>query len=249
MNLPTALLTKSVARLDSLIAEGKSILDDAKEIPPTVRHNEWSGRSSVIGPAYKKLDWRRFVEWRTKAATLLARIVPKNHVHRATVEAIPTWSSGTAALLQGAISLLKGVKDDLEQGFFDDLSLEIETEIASDYMGQAECLLKDGQWGKFDHVPAAVLAGAVLEKALRSICSLQQPPVPVLNSKGEPKTLSPLIDDLKKAGAFNELKAKQLRTWAGIRNHAAHGEFDQFNRSDVEAMIPGIKSFLSDYMK
>ena len=113
-------------------------------------------------------------------------------------------------------------------------------------MEQAEGLLKEGQSGKYDHVPAAVLAGAVLEKSLRSLCDKQVPPVPTLNSKGEQKTLNPLIDDLKKSGLFNESKAKQLRAWAAIRNHAAHGEFDQFNRTDVEQLLQGVNNFLAD---
>ena len=90
-------------------------------------------------------------------------------------------------------------------------------------------MLKNGGSGKYDHVPAAVLAGAVLEKGLRTICSQQQPEISTVSPKGEPKTMNPLIDDLKKAGVFNELKAKQLRSWADVRNKAAHGEFDQFN--------------------
>jgi hypothetical protein len=125
---------------------------------------------------------------------------------------------------------------------------QIEAAIAADYMGQAEQLLSEGQSGKFDHVPAAVLAGAVLEKALRTLCGQQLPSIPVVTSKGEPKTLNPLIDDLKKAGVFNELRAKQLRAWADIRNKAAHGEFDQFHKADVEQMIKGISNFLADYL-
>ena len=53
---------------------------------------------------------------------------------------------------------------------------------------------------------------------------------------------------LKKAGVFNELRAKQLRAWADVRNNAAHGEFDQFQRADVEQMIQGISNFLADYL-
>jgi len=63
------------------------------------------------------------------------------------------------------------------------------------------------------------------------------------------KTLSPLIQELKKSGVFNEAKAKQLQAWADIRNLAAHGEFSQFKRSEVEPMITGINSFLADYLK
>ena len=247
MKLPDSLLAKYVARFNSLIAEGRSILDSVKEVPATMGENVM-GESVVKFPAYKQLDSERFVEWRTKVATLLASIVPKGHVHRDEVEKLPKLQD-SPYLLHTAVSLLKGIKDDLEQGFFDDLAVEIEAEVASDYMGQAENLLAEGQRGKSDHVPAAVLAGAALEKALRTMCSQQQPPVSIVNPNGESKTLNPLIDDLKKAGAFNETKAKQLRAWAGIRNHAAHGEFDQFTRGDVEAMIPGIKTFLADYLK
>jgi hypothetical protein len=70
-----------------------------------------------------------------------------------------------------------------------------------------------------------------------------------MNAKGEPKTLNRLIDELKKAGAFNELKAKQLRSWADIRNAAAQGEFSAFGKADVEQMIYGINNFLADYLK
>ena len=143
------------------------------------------------------------------------------------------------------VSTLKALKEDFEKGFLGNLLLQIEAEISADYMGQAERLLKERQSGKYDHVPAAVLAGAVLEKSLRTLCDNHTPPIPTVNSKGELKTLNPLIDDLKKVGVFNELKAKQLRAWADIRNKAAHGEFEKFTRSDVEGMIKGIGDFLA----
>jgi hypothetical protein len=112
---------------------------------------------------------------------------------------------------------------------FGNLLLEVEAEVSTDYMGQAEGLLVEGQPGKFDHVPAAVLAGAVLEKTLRTLCDQQQPPISTTRASGEQKTLNPLIDDLRKASVFNEFKAKQLRAWAAIRT-CRNGDFDQFGR-------------------
>jgi uncharacterized protein YutE (UPF0331/DUF86 family) len=87
-----------------------------------------------------------------------------------------------------------------------------------------------------------------LEKTLRKLCLTHQPPIAITDSKGDAKTLNPLIDDLKKAGVFNELKAKQLRAWADIRNKAAHGESDQFQRRDVEQMVRGVNNFLTDHI-
>jgi hypothetical protein len=150
---------------------------------------------------------------------------------------------------QVRLGILEAFRDDFNQGFLDDLLLKVEAEVAADYMGQAEGLLKEGQPGKFDHVPAAVLAGAVLEKALRTLCNEHQPPVSIVNAKGEPTTLNSLIDELKKAEAFNELKAKQLRSWADIRNAAAHGHFSDFSKADVAQMISGMNNFLADYLK
>ncbi len=248
MNLPPAILAKTLARFDSLIADGRNILASAQDLPPSTHRNRVTGEEVQIGKGFKKLDTEKFVEWRTKATTLLALVVPEGHVHRKAVEEL-TQLQEAYQLLQQAVSLLRGIKDDLEKGFLDDMAAAIEAELACDYMGQAEQLLAEGQRGKFDHVPAAVLAGAVLEKALRTLCDQQQPPIAQKAPNGGRKTLGPLVDELKKTGFFNEAKAKQLRAWSDIRNLAAHGEFTQFKRSDVEAMIAGINRFLADHLK
>lgn len=130
----------------------------------------------------------------------------------------------------------------------EDLTEMIEANVAADYLGQAEQLLAEGQPGKFDHVPAAVLAGAILEDALRRLCQRQTPPIPTTKSDGSPKTLDPLIADLQKANVYNKMKGDQLRSWAKIRNYAAHGEFNQFTRQDVEQMLTGVKDFLANYL-
>jgi hypothetical protein len=154
----------------------------------------------------------------------------------------------TPSGVNSLVGKIRGLKDDYENGMLTSIIAEIEAGVAADYLGQAEQLLEEGQPGKFDHVPAAVLSGAILEDALRRLCQRQAPPIVVVKPDGSPKTLNPLIDNLKKASVFNELKAKQLRAWADIRNAAAHGEFGQFNRQDVEQMVSGIGNFLGDYL-
>ena len=55
--------------------------------------------------------------------------------------------------------------------------------------------------------------------------------------------MEPLIQDLRKAEAFNKLVANQLRSWAKIRNYAAHGEFDECRRENVDLMLSGVRDF------
>ncbi len=144
--------------------------------------------------------------------------------------------------------ILQGLQDDYENGFLDNLEERIVANISADYMTQVEGLLDEGQLGQYDHVPGAVLCGAVLEDALRRLCDRQTPPVETANENGRTKNLNSLIQDLQKANAFNKLKAQQLRGWAQVRNSAAHGKFDEFNRDDVELMVKGVKNFLADYL-
>src|SRR6266849_2006827 len=163
---------------------------------------------------------QRLSRWKTNCVTLLAPFAKKGTKAKEQIDVF-TNTGGKKPEVQYCLGILEAFRDDFDKGFLDDFAVRIEAELAADYMGQAESLLHEGQKGKFDHVPAAVLAGAVLEKSLRTLCQQQDPKIPIATSKDDCKTLNPLIDDLRKAGLYNELKAKQLRSWADIRNKAA----------------------------
>jgi len=241
MSIPTNIKKRLLDRFDELIAEGKSFVDSIQVFPPHMSGSVWV--------SYTTYHWdsQRFARWKTNCLTLFDPIAMIGAKLKEQIDLFAK-AGGSKAEAAYSLGILEAVRDDFEKGFLDNLLLRIEAEVAADYMGQAELLLKEGASGSFDHVPAAVLAGAVLEKGLRTLCAQQQPPISVLTPKGEPKTLNPLIDDLKKAGVFNELRAKQLRAWADIRNKAAHGEFDHFKKTDVEQMIQGVTTFLVDYL-
>jgi hypothetical protein len=228
MALPLQLKAKYLDRLQSLIAEGQPIAKDLQII-----------RSGGDG-----MHTQKYVEWGSKCASVLMQILPKNHPRYAAIASFGN-THGCVPNSPDQVAILRAVRDDLEHGFLDKLSDKIEAEFAADYMGQAEQLLKEGQSGKFDHVPAAVLIGAVLEKSLRTLCSRQTPPISTTKPDGKPMTLDPLIVALKKADVIKQTMAAQLSAWAHIRNKAAHGEFDQFTRHDVETMVSGVQSFIA----
>ena len=150
---------------------------------------------------------------------------------------------GKLYILKYIVGTLQGLKFDYENGFLVDLERRILSSVSTDYMAQVEGLLCEGRY-----VPAAVLCGAILEDALRRLYERQSPLLETANENGRTKNLNSLIQDLQKANAFNKLKADQLRSWAKVRNYAAHGEFSEFNRDDVELMVKGVKNFLADYL-
>lgn len=252
MTLPLNLQKKYVDRFDVLIDEGERIIQQIKE-------DLTNGCNTTISSTA--------MQWKTSCLSLLGQILCRSNTHRDLIEEFENLQIGSRnraiaihvdhqyidqLLMSETVGKLKAIKNDFENGFLSSLSMQIEAEIAANYMGQAEQLLHEGSSSAYDHVPAAVLTGAVLEKSLRTLCDQQNPPIPTFKTttKGasEPLTLNPLIDELKKAAVFNELKAKQLRYWANIRNAAAHGEFAKFSRFEVEQMIAGVKNFLATYM-
>lgn len=242
MKLPQKIKMKYQCKLDELIQRGRALpIEQKSEISSIDMHGQKRYRY------YNVINWPAFVEWRTSCSTVLDQIIPKSSVHRATVDNLSSLKNNPDQL-EFCVSFLQSIKTDLETGFFDAIASEIEAEIAADYMSQAENLLNPEMSGRFDHIPAAVLSGAVLEKALKTICNQLSPAEPVKNDKGAFLTLNPLIDKLKKRNVFNELMAKQLRAWADIRNHAAHGNFDEFTKDQVKNMVSGIGSFLAQYL-
>ena len=60
--------------------------------------------------------------------------------------------------------------------------------------------------------------------------------------------MNALIDALKKRQVFNEVQAKQLRAWADIRNSAAHGRYEEFDKNQAKMMVSGVNTFVSNHL-
>lgn len=186
-----------------------------------------------------------FIQLRTELYAVMDLIDP-NHRHFQRLR--DELSQLNPQNCSGLSPYVKALDESYRAGMFDSAKQAIEATVMTDYLAQAEMLLAGGGTGEFSHVPAAVLAGAILEDKLRRLCQQQIPPIDTLKPGGIYKTLDPLITDLQQANVFTKAKADQLKSWAKIRNYAAHGEFKQFNRADVEPMITGIKAFIADYL-
>lgn len=227
-----------ISRLDELIVQGESLPTDSRQVVASV--------SMDRGATYRTEQFMKlteFVEWRTSVSSILDVVVPHGSIHRKAVDGFPSLDNELETRDYG-ISFLKSVRYDFENGFFEDISSEIDAEISADYLNQAESLLSFSRPSDKGEVAAAVISGAVLEHGLRMLCNKLDPPEPT-EVKKKNLSLGGLIEALKKRKVFNELTAKQLRSWADIRNSAGHGKFEEFNRSQVESMVSGVLDFLT----
>lgn len=99
--------------------------------------------------------------------------------------------------------------------------------ISTDMMGQVRRLLGDKQ----THPAAAiVLCGAALESALRSLIEARGLELP------ERPSLSTYSQLLRREELITKQEAKDLEQVGGLRNAAAHGQFDELSRERAGLM-------------
>lgn len=142
------------------------------------------------------------------------------------------------------VGILRGYIRFLENGLFSGVSLErqVQIDVVTDFLEQADKLLD----AKDVHPAAAcVLIGASLEEFLRNW--IEESSFSIGSNK-------PSIDTYSKILRERELLTKQdmkdITSWSGLRNHAAHGEWDEVNdKNRVSLMLEGVNLFIRKHGK
>ncbi len=216
------LIAQSFARL---IAEGRHILQQAG----------WDGHEYHRFPALN--DYYRF---RTESMNLIRRSCGEDSDHYRELKRIAEKreTSTNSYYFVHCFGVLGAAQRDFEAGMLFDMRALITAEVLADFMEQAESLLEAGYY-----VPAASLAGAVLEDTLRKLCDKQSIPIPATTK------IDCLNAELAKAGVYDKLVQKRITALADIRNNADHGYFEKFKMADVEDMVKWIRGFAADYLK
>ena len=66
---------------------------------------------------------------------------------------------------------------------------------------------------------------------------------------GKPLTIRTTQRDLTKAGIYSPLLKKQVTSWAGRRNNAAHGDYGKYTADEVKQMLLFVQRFCADLLQ
>jgi len=141
-----------------------------------------------------------------------------------------------------AKEVLNSVKDYLN------LSLEVnrtekynlKVDVISDFMLQAIKLVNDKS---FHPAAAAILMGATLEEFLKKLSEEKSIDLENVN-----KTIDPIAKKLYEKEIITKQDLKDITSWAGIRNDATHGNFEEVNdRKRISNAIEGLNLFMRKY--
>ena len=206
------------SRFDELYAEISSI-----ESSIVTTKTSW-GESTEI-------DEEASLTWRVKVKNLLVSSCGESSEHYK--EFVKTRESG-ATPFRRMKAIFIAALDDYKGGHLMSIKNLIQADVFDSELEQADELLSNGY-----QLPAAVIAGVVLETALRDMCAQQNISIGKLDK---------MNSDLAKSGKYNKLTQKKITALADIRNSAAHGKINEFSELDVKGMIKEVKLFLAMHL-
>ncbi len=182
------------------------------------------------------VDEEKLDEWRLKAKSLISRACGKEGEHLeafANAETLQPFDTNYE-ILKRLRPVFAAARSDFQGGHLASVRSLVQAELFDSELDQALELLKQGYKG-----PAAVVAGVVLETALRDLCDQQS------ISHGK---LDQMNGALAKTGTYTKLQQKRITAIADIRNSAAHGKWSEFSETDVEDMINDVQRFLTEHL-
>ena len=129
-----------------------------------------------------------------------------------------------------------------ENGLLEGISIErkAQIDVVSDFLDQANTLLDS----KEVH-PAAptVIIGAALEEFLRNWIEEAG-----LSLGGKKPSLDSYAKVLREEDLITKQDVKDITSWSGLRNHAAHGEWEEVNdKNRISIMLEGVNLFMRKY--
>jgi|APTNR8051073442_1049403.scaffolds.fasta_scaffold06859_5 hypothetical protein len=152
---------------------------------------------------------------------------------------LPTHPVHTDSTATEASFILIAFMNYLEAGLKDSVSPErkAQIDVVSELLSQANALLAD----KSIHPAApAVLIGATLEEFLRTWIDAKG------LSLGKRKPgMESYVEVLRENDLITKQDSKDITSWAGIRNSAAHGDWESVqNREKIALMLQGVNLFM-----
>jgi len=221
-----------VSELDQKFLDKIQELIQLGEQVKQTRYSKSTGNMVVIGDA--GVDSGSAHQWGTSCLNLFRRVFGQDSVHYENFQAKFPRFHNYSPVTQ-ALGVLRAAKDDYERGFLFDTRTLIEVEVFDDFPGARRALA--WRW----LLPARSSGGCILEDSLRKLCTRQEVSLSV-----KPK-LGTMNAGLAKQGVYNKLTQKRITALADIRNKAAHGEWDECTKADVEDMLRGVRQFMETH--
>ena len=191
--------------------------------------SEYSDASDVISNI-------QIIDLQTRCIAVIERIVGKHSIYFEQVIEISKKKANVYDHVAAQIGVAKALLSDIENDYLRSFEEIIHGDLFADYLEMSTHLEQNGYKDA-----AAVLAGSTLEAHIRQLCS-KHGVTTVSGTKA--KKADTLNAELVKAQTYTKSDQKSVTAWLGIRNSAAHGNYNEYTRDQVKLLIDSIRDFI-----
>jgi len=212
---------------DFLVAQLEGVIGDYEAV---LRKSKYDDASDVLSDSYLQ-------ELMTRCLSALTRIAGPTSVYSERANDILKSNTHPHAHMAMVVGVVKSLRHDLMNGYLKTLEELIHGEIFGDYLEMADHLSQNGYKDA-----AAVLAGSTLEAHLKKLCMKYSVSTTIGTA---PKKADVINSDLVKANAYSKLDQKNVTSWLGLRNDAAHGNYASYSNDQVSLLISSVRDFVT----
>jgi hypothetical protein len=174
---------------------------------------------------------------RTRMTAAIDRLSKPGSAYREQAAEIDAEPHADEKKVVWLLGVLQALRADYEAGYMQSVAELVHADLFADFLEMASELQDKG----FKD-PAAVLAGSVLEEHLRKLAVKSG--IAVERSDGSPEKADTINASLARGEVYWKLEQKNVTAWLGLRNHAAHGNYDVYDHGQVAALIRDVRDFM-----
>jgi hypothetical protein len=216
-------------KLDDVIKRVEQLIEIGKKALATRRRDDYM----------EYVDLGQQKGFRSAGLSFLERTFSLNHPY--VKEFDKSTDENYPSAIEAGLGILEAVKTEISGGWLITVKGLVSAEIFADFLDMATYLLQENYKD-----PAAVVTGSVLEEHLRQLCSKNSIPIDLSQGgKMLPKKTDRMNADLSNASVYNKLDHKNVTAWLDLRNKAAHGQYGEYTKDQVELMLAGVTDFMT----
>lgn len=213
--------------MDIFIKQLESVIN---EYTKHIEQSQYDDGSDVISEALVR-------QLQTRAIAAIERTSGKSSVYYERANAVFQENDHIYNKLAGVVGVTESLLIDVKSGYLQSFEELIHANLFGDFLEMSEHLLSTGYKDA-----AAVMAGSTLEAHLKQLASKFSVAVKVSD---RPKKADAINSDLAKVNAYTKLDQKNITAWLGLRNQAAHGNYSEYDKQQVNLLISSIRDFIT----
>jgi hypothetical protein len=179
------------------------------------------------------VDSRLFQEWATGVLSLFQKVFGEKSVHYRNFQAVHDKIINLAyqESFDTCRAIFQAAREEYEKGELCDIRMYLEQGVLDYLAGSTLDYLR-----RNDKETACILAGVLLENALKLLCA----------RKGIPAgSLEQMTDALYQAGSYQVGTQQRIKDWNCMKEDFVNGYGEKYRAIDVEEMLRGVNRFIS----